>query len=44
MPGREPTFLIQAGDRIRFEPVDAARFDALDRAAAAGEPVAEVIG
>jgi KipI family sensor histidine kinase inhibitor len=44
MPDREPNFLIGAGDRVRFEPIDASRFEALDRAAAAGEPVAEVIG
>lgn len=44
MPDREPTFLIEAGDRVQFEPIDAARWDDLDRAAAAGEPVAEVIG
>jgi KipI family sensor histidine kinase inhibitor len=44
MPGRDPTFLIEAGDRVRFDPVGASRWDALDRAAAAGEPVAEVIG
>jgi KipI family sensor histidine kinase inhibitor len=44
MPDREPVFLLEAGDRVRFEPVDAARWEVLDRAAAAGEPVAEVIG
>jgi 5-oxoprolinase (ATP-hydrolysing) subunit B len=44
MPGRDPVFLIAAGDRVRFEPVEAARWEALDAAAAAGEPVAEVIG
>ena len=43
MPDREPVFLFEAGDRVRFEPIDAARWDELDRAAAAGEPVAEVI-
>jgi KipI family sensor histidine kinase inhibitor len=42
MPDRDPTFLIQAGDRVQFEPVEASRWDALDRMAAAGEPVAEV--
>ena len=40
---REPVFLIQAGDRVKFEPIDASRFAELDRAAAAGETVAEVI-
>jgi KipI family sensor histidine kinase inhibitor len=44
MPNREPIFLIDAGDRVQFEPIDASRWDDLDRAAAAGEPVAEVIG
>ena len=33
----------EAGDRVQFEPIDASRWDALDRAAAAGEPVAEVV-
>jgi KipI family sensor histidine kinase inhibitor len=44
MPRRDPVFLFQAGDRVRFRPIDAARWDELDRAAAAGELVAEVIG
>lgn len=43
MPGREPAFLIEAGDEVVFQPVDAARWDALERAAQAGEPVAELI-
>lgn len=42
MPGREPAFLIEAGDEVVFQPVDAARWDALERAAEAGEPVAEL--
>jgi KipI family sensor histidine kinase inhibitor len=42
MPGREPAFLIEAGDEVVFQPVDAARWDALERAADAGEPVAEL--
>lgn len=41
MPGRDPVFLYEAGDEIVFAPIEAARWDALDRAAAAGEPVAE---
>lgn len=41
MPGRDPVFLFQPGDGIRFEPTDPSRWNALDRAAAAGEPVAE---
>jgi KipI family sensor histidine kinase inhibitor len=44
MPGRDPTFLLGPGDRVRFEPIAPSRWDALDRAAAAGDPVAEVIG
>ncbi|GEP08804.1 5-oxoprolinase subunit PxpB [Methylobacterium gnaphalii] len=41
MPGREPTFLLQPGDAVRFEPTGADRWAALDRAAAAGDAVAE---
>jgi KipI family sensor histidine kinase inhibitor len=44
MPGRDPTFLLGPGDRVRFDPIPAEQWDGLDRAAAAGEPVAEVIG
>jgi allophanate hydrolase subunit 1 len=44
MPDRDPVFLFAAGDRVRFEPVDASRWDALDAAAAAGETVAEAVG
>lgn len=43
MAGREPAFLTAPGDEVVFEPVDAARWDALDRAAAAGEPVAKLV-
>lgn len=43
MLGRDPVFIVQAGDRVKFEPVPAARWDALDRAAAAGELVAEAV-
>jgi KipI family sensor histidine kinase inhibitor len=43
MAGREPAFLTAAGDEVVFEPTDAARWDALDRAAEAGELVAELI-
>ena len=42
MAGREPAFLIEAGDEVVFEPVDAARWDTLDQAAEVGEPVAEL--
>jgi len=41
---RDPVFLLDAGDRVRFEPIAASRWDELDRAAEAGDPVAEVIG
>jgi inhibitor of KinA len=37
---REPPFLIDAGDAISFEPIDAATFAVLDARAAAGEVVA----
>lgn len=40
-PERDPIFLFAAGDEIVFEPVDASRWDALEKAARAGEPVAE---
>jgi KipI family sensor histidine kinase inhibitor len=40
---RDPVFLIAVGDRVKFEPVNASRWDELDRAAAAGDPVAEVV-
>ena len=39
-PERDPSFFVGAGDLIRFEPVDAAAFDALTAREAAGEPVA----
>ena len=44
MPGRDPTFLLGPGDRVRFEAIPPSRWDALERAAASGDPVAEVIG
>jgi KipI family sensor histidine kinase inhibitor len=43
MAGREPAFLTAAGDEIVFVPTPAERWEALDRAAAAGEPVAELV-
>jgi KipI family sensor histidine kinase inhibitor len=42
-PDREPSFLLTAGDEIVFQPIDASRWDALERAAMAGEPVAEQV-
>ena len=41
MPGRDPVFLLQPGDKVRFEAMDPARFAELDRAAASGAIVAE---
>jgi KipI family sensor histidine kinase inhibitor len=38
--GRDPLVLFAAGDEVVFEPVPAGAWDALDRAAEAGEPVA----
>ncbi len=43
MPGRDPAFLLGAGDRVTFEPIPAARWEALDQAAASGELVAEAV-
>ena len=40
-PTREPIFLVEIGDSLTFEPVDAATFAALDSRAAAGEIVAK---
>ena len=42
MPRRDPVFLLQPGDHVRFRPMDPAQFPELNRAAAAGEVVAEV--
>lgn len=43
VPERDPPFLLGPGDRVRFCQIDAATFDALDRDAAAGAPVGELI-
>jgi KipI family sensor histidine kinase inhibitor len=43
MLGRDPVFILQPGDRVRFEAIAAAEWGALDRAAEAGELVCEVI-
>lgn len=40
-PARDPIFLFEPGDGVRFEPIDPGRWDDLDRAAAAGEMIAE---
>lgn len=42
-PERDPVFLFEAGDEIVFEPIDASRWDALEKAALAGESVAEQV-
>jgi KipI family sensor histidine kinase inhibitor len=39
-PGRSPAFLMQPGDRLRFDPVDPDTFAALSARVAAGETVA----
>jgi len=42
-PHRDPIFLMEPGDYVTFFPVPAARWEALERAAEAGDPVAEVV-
>jgi hypothetical protein len=42
-PAREPAFLLAAGDEVVFDPIDPIRWDVLERAAQAGEPVAEQV-
>jgi KipI family sensor histidine kinase inhibitor len=42
-PERDPAFLLAAGDEVVFQPIDAKQWDALERAALAGEPVAEQV-
>jgi KipI family sensor histidine kinase inhibitor len=42
-PERDPVFLFAAGDEIVFEPVDASRWGAMEKAVLAGEPLAEEI-
>jgi KipI family sensor histidine kinase inhibitor len=42
-PERDPAFLLAAGDEIVFRRVEASRWDELERAAIAGEPVAEQV-
>jgi KipI family sensor histidine kinase inhibitor len=43
MPGRERVFLIDAGDEVIFEPIAEERWGGLDKAAAAGEWVAQEV-
>ncbi|MFI5014009.1 MAG: 5-oxoprolinase subunit PxpB [Hyphomicrobiales bacterium] len=42
-PRREPIFLIEPGDHVTFFPIDARKWEALDRAADAGDPVAQMV-
>lgn len=39
-PARATPFLVAVGDEMRFEPIGRAEFEALDRRAASGEPIA----
>ncbi|KQO60117.1 MULTISPECIES: 5-oxoprolinase subunit PxpB [unclassified Methylobacterium] len=41
LPGRDPVFLFEPGDTIRFLPIEPERWDELDRAAGAGECIVE---
>jgi allophanate hydrolase subunit 1 len=41
---RNPTFLLEPGDAVNFVPVDARTFAEQNRAAEAGEIVAELMG
>jgi len=42
-PERDSAFLLAAGDEVVFEPIDVSRWDALEKAALAGEPVADEV-
>jgi KipI family sensor histidine kinase inhibitor len=42
-PARDPIFLLSPGDRVTFVPIEAGAWDELDRAAEAGEAVAECL-
>lgn len=44
MPGRDPAFLLAPGDEVVFHQIPAEQWDALDAQAAAGAPVAELVG
>ncbi len=41
-PRREPVFLVEPGDAVTFHAIDQREWAALDRAAEAGEPIAEL--
>jgi KipI family sensor histidine kinase inhibitor len=41
-PRRDPVFLVEPGDAVTFHAIDPREWTALDRAAAAGEPIAEL--
>ena len=43
MIDRDPVFILDAGNRVKFEPIPASEWPRLDAAAAAGELVAEMI-
>jgi KipI family sensor histidine kinase inhibitor len=43
MLGREPAFILRPGDRVKFEPIPASHWEALDCAAAGGKLVAEEV-
>ncbi|SDR63181.1 sensor histidine kinase inhibitor, KipI family [Rhizobiales bacterium GAS191] len=42
-PRRDPIFLMEPGDYVTFFPVPAREWEALDRAAEAGDPVARIV-
>jgi KipI family sensor histidine kinase inhibitor len=42
-PRRDPVFLVEPGDAVTFYAIDAGEWAALDAAAEAGEPVAELV-
>jgi KipI family sensor histidine kinase inhibitor len=44
MADRDPVFILDAGDRVKFAPIAASEWPRLDAAAQAGEIVAEVLG
>lgn len=43
MAGREPVFILKPGDKVKFEPISPTEFGRLERAAEAGEIVAEEV-